>query len=263
MRPRRIGVLHMIQIGTSLRIAAILLAVAFVASACSVRSISNSGYQDDRWSYPRTGNPLYRGELAETDVLGIESGRAITSEEISGELAAWRRPTIAKGSAVMVIQSGAAMPDDPMTRELSRHFSVTPYSGVPADRPAAESSGNKPADYAAMLRLAAARSGNEVILCYWGILESAKENHVTKAVSWFPIAGAAIPDETQRLRIRLKVAVVDVRSGRWSIFMPDSFEDEALSASFRRGWSDQEQVALLKEKGYVAAVSDFVKIYAR
>ena len=65
------------------------------------------------------------------------------------------------------------------------------------------------------------------------------------------------------MRIRLKAAVIDVRSGRWLIFTPDSFEDEALSASFSRRASDQEQVALLKEKGYAAAVSDFVKVYTR
>lgn len=244
------------------RVAAAVAAAALLLNACSVRSISNSGYQD-RSGYARTDNPFYRGELAETDVLGIESGRTISSEEISRELAAWRRPTVAKGSAVMVIQSGAMMPDDPMTRELSRHFSVTPYSGVPGDRPAAEPGSDKAADYAAVLRLAAARSGNEVILCYWGILESATENHVTKTVSWFPIAGGVIPDETQRLRIRLKVAVIDVRTGRWAIFTPDSFEDSALSASLGRRVSDQDQVALLKEKGYAAAVSDFVKVYSR
>jgi hypothetical protein len=65
------------------------------------------------------------------------------------------------------------------------------------------------------------------------------------------------------MRIRLKVAVVDVRTGQWEMFTPEPFEDVDSSGRYARVSSDQAQVAVLKEKGYRAAVDDLVKRYAR
>jgi hypothetical protein len=254
----------MMSFAKGARVAAMLAAIALAVSACETRSISNSGYPGDRWGYYGASNPLYQGELSDLDVLGIDPDRPAQAQEIAQELDAYRRPTLARGSSVMVVQSGAMIPDEPMMRELNRYFAATPVSGVPPRRPAQGSgTAEKPGAYAAALRMTAAKGGQETIFCYWGVLETAQINHVTKAVSWVPIVGAGIPDQTQRMRIRLKAAVIDVRTGRWSIFTPESFEDEALSASFTRRTSDQEQVTLLKEKGYAAAVSEFVKIYTR
>jgi hypothetical protein len=101
-----------------------------------------------------------------------------------------------------------------------------------------------------------------VIFCYWGVIDSAVEREATKVVSWVPLVGSVIPDETQLMRIRLKVALIDVRSGQWSMFAPEAFVDSALSAALIRAQSDQKQVALLKEKAYKAAVEAFVARYA-
>lgn len=241
----------------------VLLVAGLVLSACTVRSISNSGYQD-RYGYGRD-NPLYQGELTEFDVLGIDLNKSISHDDIAREFAAYARPSVNRGSAVMVIQSGAMIPDEPMTRALDHYFATTPFSGVPLRRrgASADTNGAVEPNYATALRLAAARGGYETIFCYWGVLETAVENHVTKAVSWVPIVGAAIPDETQQMRIRLKVALIDVKTGRWSIFAPNAYEDRALSASFGRRESDESQVALLKEKAYKSAVADFVKKYVQ
>jgi hypothetical protein len=252
----------MMSLTRGARVAAVLVAVALVVSACETRSISNSGYPGDRWGHYGPSNPLYQGELNDLDVLGIEPDRQIAAQEIVQALDSYRRPSLVRGGTVMVVQSGAIIPDEPMMREMNRYFAATPVSGVPVRR-TQSGSNDKPGAYAAALRLTAAQGGHATIFCYWGVLETARIDHVTKAVSLVPIVGSGIPDQTQRMRIRLKAAVIDVRSGRWLIFTPDSFEDEALSASFSRRASDQEQVALLKEKGYAAAVSDFVKVYTR
>ena len=112
------------------------------------------------------------------------------------------------------------------------------------------------------LRLVAAKGGYETIVVYWGILETAQENFVTKAVSWVPIVGGVIPDESQRMRIRLKVAVIDVKSGQWEMFAPEPLTDEAISGSYGRVASDQAQVDLLKEDAYKAAVQQLVDRYS-
>ncbi len=171
-----------------------------------------------------------------------------------------------KGDTLLLLQSGAPIPYDPMVHALGQYFSVMPFSGVPVTGPVHTASlapGEAAPSYATTLRLAAARSGAITIICYWGLLESGIENHVTKAISWVPIVGAAIPDQSQHMRIRLKVEMIDVRSGNWSTFAPEAYTDTALSASLNRAASDQEQVALLKEQAYKAAAEQLVARYTR
>jgi hypothetical protein len=95
------------------------------------------------------------------------------------------------------------------------------------------------------------------------VLETGRESLVTKVVSWVPFVGGIVPDETQRMRIRLKVALVDVETGRWEMFVPEPFEDTDISGRYSRISSDQAQVAVLKEKGYTAAAEDLAKRYSR
>jgi len=94
--------------------------------------------------------------------------------------------------------------------------------------------------------------GFETVVVDWGVLESGHEDIVTKAVSWVPFVGANIPDEVQRMRIRLVAAVIDVRTGQWETYAPEPFEDLSFSNDHNREASDQKQVLLLKEQGYQA-----------
>ncbi len=238
----------------------LLLFTALSLVGCSVRSISDSGY--DGGGHYRSGNPLYKGELTEFDVLGIDPGKAISDEEIAASLsrpAVEKKVNIQKGDSLMLIQSGAMLPDEPMQREFNKHFAVMPFSGIPlADHK--NSSASRP-NYGNALRLAAAKGGNEIIVCYWGVLETAQKNLATSAVSWVPVAGWVIPDEKQMMRIRLKFALVDVATGSWTVFAPDPLDNTAISAILSRESSDQGQVALLKEKAYAEAVEKLVRVY--
>lgn len=78
-----------------------------------------------------------------------------------------------------------------------------------------------------------------------------------------PIVGWAIPDQTKEIRIRLKIALVDVKSGQWEIFEPKVFEDTAYTASLNREQSNLEQVAQLKRKVYQAAVESIIARYMK
>jgi hypothetical protein len=251
------------RLGRPLRLIALVGALVLLFG-CQTRSISNSGY--GAGTERGADNPFYKGELTELDVLGIDLGKPVTEAEIGRELDRHQGLALRKGDTLLLLQSGAPIPDDPMVRALGQYFSVTPFSGVPVSMPvqtASAAPGAGSLSYPTMLRLAAARSGATTIICYWGVLESGVENHVTKAISWVPIVGAAIPDQSQLMRIRLKVAVIDVRSGNWSTFSPEAYGDSSLSASLNRAASDQQQVALLKEQAYKAAAEQLVARYAR
>ena len=218
-------------------------------SACGTRSISDSGFEGTQ-----STNPFYFGELNENDVLGIESTTIPTDKEIAKELASAKLPYIPLGGTVMVVQSGAMIPDTDMLEALDIYYNVAVYSGTP------DSSPHK--NYARSLRLAAARAGCDLIMVYWGLLETAQTSYSSKAISWVPIIGSAIPDESQQMRIRLKVALIDTKTGNWDSFVPTAFEDSASSSRHSRKTVDQRQVDILKTKAYRTAVNELVKRYS-
>jgi hypothetical protein len=242
--------------GLMLRQVLLSVCVAVLVTGCGTRSISNSGYYaDSDRGYGQRSSPFYKGELSEFNVLGIDPKSFVSDAEIQSALAARQRISVPKGSSIMLIQSGAMIPDESMSKGLEKYYNVSIFTGVP-EQGATDT-------YSRALRLAAARGGNERLVVYWGLLETGRENLATKVVSWVPFVGGLVPDETQRMRIRLKVAVVDVKTGQWEIFTPEPFEDVDTSGRFTRISSDQAQVSVLKDRGYRAAVEDFVKKYAR
>lgn len=244
-------------------LAAAALSFVLVLAGCrSTRSISNSGAvaeppsQMGRMPVASAADPgfEYRGELNEFDVLGVDRAQVTTEAEIARALDGAKAVTLKPGSRVLLVQSGAVFPDAPMVTALENDFQIVPFSGVPPrQRTAADPEPSTSFSYGKNLRLAAARAGAESIVCYWGTLESARRKLETKTVSWVPIAGWMIPDEAQHMRIRLKLALIDVRSGTWRVLTPEPFTDKAWSTTFTRGSSDRKQVELLKEKAYLAS----------
>lgn len=238
--------------------AVLLLIVVGSLAGCSTRSISNSDYSaDPDRGYAQRDNPFYKGELNEFDIIGIDPKSAITEAEIANAAASKQRFAIPKGSTIMLIQSGAMIPDEDMVKGMEKYYNVSVFTGVPTE------SGSTGSSYSKILRLAAAKGGADKLIVYWGLLETGREDLSTKAISWIPFVGGAISDEKQRMRIRMKVAVVDVKSGQWEMFSPEPFDDSSSSSEHTRASSDQLQVATLKSKAYKATADDLVKRYAK
>ena len=242
----------------NVRLVTLLLIFAGALIGCSTRSISNSDYSaDPDRGYTQRNNPFYKGELSEFDVIGVDAKATINEEEIARAAQSKERLFVPKGATIMLIQSGAMIPDEEMVQNMEKYYNVSVFTGVPI------ADGNSTATYSRALRLAAAKAGAEKLIVYWGLLETGKRNRVTKAISWVPFIGGVITDETQRMRIRMKVAIVDVKSGQWEMFSPAPADDVASSGSYSRAASDQAQVAVLKGKAYRATADDLVKRYAK
>jgi hypothetical protein len=233
----------------SFRPAACALAALFLFAGCATRSISSSGYDQTARAQIASG---YRGELSELDVVGIPEGAPATDAAIQAALLETSRPTLAPSSRVLLIQSGADLPDEPMVTALSRHFDVLPFSGRPGARPFNN------ADYARTLRLTAARGGYDKIVCYWGVLEAEHKSQVTRAVSWVPVAGYFIPDSKEEMRIRLKAAIVDVATGKWTFVTTAPVASSDYSSIISRREKDQGLVTRLKENGYRELVTALI-----
>lgn len=229
-------------------------------TGCSTRSISNSGYQEKNYFGYKSGsnNPFYTGELSEFEVLGINPKSEISDADIQTALKNSGSPlTLKKGSSIMLVQSGAMIPDSSMVDAVRKYYNVSVFSGVPQTT---EKGG---ASYSKLLRLSAAKGGFNTIVCYWGLLESAQKDLSSKTISWLPILGSVVTDENQQMRIRLKIAIVDVKTGRWEMFSPKPFMDEAKSSRNSRGASDQKLVTALKDKSYAVAAEELALRYSR
>ena len=234
------------------------LSILIVLSGCATRSVSKSGYYPGGNNGHGADNALYKGELSEFDVLGIEPGQEITEQDITAAASGkTERLVLRKGDPLLLIQSGAMIPEQEMTENMGKYFPVSVFTGVPMQGEKGDAS------YAKALRLAAAKAGIDKILVYWGVLEIETKDLATKDVSWVPIVGWAIPDQAQEIRIRLKVALVDVKSGQWDVFLPKVFADTTYSAYLNREHSDQQQLALLRSKVYQAAVESIIERYMR
>jgi hypothetical protein len=216
-----------------------LLLLALLAG-CHTASISD----------PHGRNPLYRGELSEFDVIGVPKGGRPTETEIRAARDAALPVSLPSGSSILLIQSGALIPDAPMHEALAKAYRVTPFTGIPGGK------SERDPDLSARLRLAAARGGNDAIVCYWGTLESAKEEHASKSISWVPVVGMVVPDETKHMRILVRVLVVDVRTGAWTAFSSAPVTDAEASSSIGREAADAELVDRLKIAAYRAAAED-------
>ncbi|HWW00994.1 MAG TPA: hypothetical protein VNZ64_14955 [Candidatus Acidoferrum sp.] len=250
----------------------ILACALFAGCNKTTRSISHSGYPQQNsycagGAYDGVSDPAfeYRGELSEFDVLGIPRGEFTSDADIRRAIEASKPVRLHPGSSILLIQSGALFPDGAMVAEMSKHFRVVPFSGVPTVRRIGagvmQTESSDPESYSKSLRLTAARGGTDFIVCYWGMLDSESDRLPTKTVSWVPIVNWFMPDEKQHMRIQLKVAFVDVRSGNWSVFSPKPFDDARITTSPRRGTVDQKQVERLKKLAYAASVTELVQAY--
>lgn len=199
-----------------------------------------------------------KAQLNELEVLSLQNKGEVTEEEIRKTLDEKRSFRLKERSTVLLVQSGSSFPDRPMLEALSRHFHVTPYTGIPSEVLPNNSEGST---LGKSLRLAAAQANAETILVYWGNLEMKRDEMPTHIITWVPVVDVVLPDEYQTLRIRLKVALIDVRSGNWTIFRAEPFEEKALSTRYAREHTDSGPVASLKKKTYEAAVRELMKGY--
>jgi hypothetical protein len=206
-------------------------------AACKSHSISSS-------------DPSFRGDLSEYQVVNSTVGGAVSEADIQRALLGGSEGTVRvpAGSRVLLIQSGASTPDPALVSAMRQRFDVVSFSGLP---PNPKSDQNEPdAQYARKRRLAAAQAGCRHIVCVWGLVDSNSEALPTKVVSWTPIVGGWNPDERRVSRIRLRAAVIETGSGRWSMQDGEPFHSQRFAGNERRRASATWQQEALKNNAY-------------
>lgn len=214
----------------------------------NIRPLSSSGL---------TPNPLYSGELTEFDVIEFDYQPRLTDAEVQKAIQTTVPMKLPEKAPILLIQSGATMPDQAMVDAMSNHFQISVFSGVPEQRPEHYNPGGNGysprLSYAKKIRYAAARGGHQAIVVYWGAIEAARQSLVGKGISWIPIFGWYVPDEVQHMRLRLKIVIVHVGTGNWEAFQPSAVYDSRSSSSLSRMVRDQLQVEQIKARAYEQA----------
>lgn len=187
------------------RVALFALTVSLLAASCASRSISNPQMP---WG---NSNTSYVGELSEFDVVGTGLGH-------SADLPPVR---LGRGDRVLLLQSGAAFPDEQLADALGTTLSVSTASGIPTGW-TVKGEG---------LLGAARRGGYSAVIAYWGTLETRSEATDGAAAMWIPVVGLFVPSENLRMRIRLRFVVLDTKTGAWIQVTPQPIEDQR-EASF-------------------------------
>jgi hypothetical protein len=241
------------------------LALLTSATGCHTRSVSDSGYKRVNFANGQTAKrPGHeRKEISEADVIGMNRVDRVSENEIRRAFEKTHHFRVPKGSTIMLIQAGTTTPEQGMIREMSQHFKVIPYSGLPLGEESGTTPASSPEQASKALRLEAARAGAETIVCYWGNLEIAKEDLPTKTISWLPVLDVIIPDEAHDLRLRLKFALVEVKDGDWAVFNAQPYEARGAGTAYARAHSDQFQLNSIKKKAYERAVDQIVNGYAQ
>lgn len=221
-----------------------LLLVSLAFTGCEITSISNTG-----------SNPLYRGEIAEADLLGISSRKKISEGDIRAALSrsSSSRVALRQNEQVLLIQSGALQPDPELSQAFARHVRASPYSGVPAttkaDANAIPVNGATPID-PKTLRLAAAQAGATKIVCVWGLVESANSTTGLEMTSIIPIVGDFVPSRRTIKRLTLKGIVINTASGTWQSYSTDPITDRHTTSAFTREFGTARQTLQLKAGAY-------------
>jgi hypothetical protein len=193
-------------------------------------------------------------QLKENEVLAINGGNA-SDKDIEKILDGTRSFALKEYSNILLVQSGSSHPDHEMVEQLSKHFTVIPYTGVPKDlRDEAD-------DVSKALRLAAAHARAEAIVVYWGTIEMKRDELATGIVSWVPVVDFMVPDEYQKARMNVKVALIDVRTGQWATFRTEPIEEKSLTTRYSREKEPNWALSGMKGRAYQACASKLLDGY--
>ena len=217
-------------------------------------------------------------QLTDQDVFGNELTLEVSEEDIQDAIEkAQGKFEIPLHSSLILVQSGARVPDAVMQKEMQRYFRLSTFSGIPVARkkqPVQSGASVKMMDaesfsdgrnnlvnanYMQALRYIAAKGRQNAVIVYWGELECGKYNSDTKEMTWKKYSAENLAGLSLRYLIRF--ALVDVASGEWATYSPVNVESVSGKPDGNTDITEQ-QITSLKQKSYQMAVSDLVSRYS-
>ncbi|AKJ41614.1 hypothetical protein [Pragia fontium] len=220
----------------------------------------------------RAANLTGKSQLTEQEVLDIDPLTEITEHDIQQALKEANKDSflIPKNSPIVLVQSGANIPDAAMQQEMMKYYNISVYSGLsptkpktPIARKNAEQALLPQPNYIKSLRLAAAKARQNKIVVYWGSFEQGLPDKDNTKIVWLPYHNGDILRETKYLRYSIRFATVDVKSGMWVMYTPPNTESEFINVAFQSSQNKLNQVTEVKESAYVEAAKNFAERFEK
>ncbi|QBH97046.1 hypothetical protein EKN56_11945 [Limnobaculum zhutongyuii] len=229
-------------------------------------SVALSGCSSSPDFKSRAAGLTAKNGLTEQEVLDIDPFVEITEHDIQQAVREASKSSflIPSRAQIVLVQSGATVPDAVMQQEMMNYFSVSVYSGLspskqrsPVARKNEEQEEAPQPNYIRSLRLASAKARQDKIIVYWGTLELGMPDKDNIQVVWLPYHNGEIPKETKLLRYSIRFASVDVRNGMWVMYTPPNTESEFMSVPFQSDQTKLNQIIKIKEESYIEAAKNF------
>lgn len=165
--------------------------------------------------------------FSESEAFGAVDEQPITEAAIGATLDARGSLRLPRNSPVLVIQSGSGAPGQAFLTPLAGRMLAAGHTGVKQDL-------GKDQPVSMLIRMAAARKQATHVVILWERLETTETGLLTELVSWAPVVDILVPDKYERLRLRLNVGILDVRSGLSTTFEVGPEELKGLTTRFAR-----------------------------
>lgn len=208
---------------------------------------------------------LQAKHLTEQEVLDIDSTLEITEHDIhrAVKIAKSQIFKLTPKSKIVLVQSGATVPDTAMQEAMMKYYRVSVYSGIPQVKISSkfikknEQTYIPPQNtYIKRLRLAAARAKQDKIIVYWGKMELGRMDSENKTLIWDSYYGGDIPSATEYLRYLVRFALVDVNTGMWAMYSSINKEVPYKKRGINSTNHDMTQISKVKADAYALAVQN-------
>lgn len=211
-------------------------------------------------------NPAYlaskteQKQLTDKDIFDDEFDKEITEYDIQDAAYQGKKGLfVPLNSSIILVQSGATVPDAYMQSELAKYYRVSVYNGIPNPKNLPSNRKNKDSsnyfnnNYMKKLRFIAAKGGQDTIIIYWKTLEKGTLDQKTNTIKWNQYNGDNLTNNTKLLRYLLKFTLVDVVTGNWSTYSPVNIEVDYIIPKKSTIPTEQFQIDQLIQKTYTNA----------
>lgn len=232
---------HIMQNNTKLVNLLFISVFSLLLVGCSSeKTVKNAAYTASKTVHP---------QLTDKDIFDEELDKEITDYDI--QEAAYQARNgfyVPVNSSIILVKSGATVPDAYMQSELAKFYRISTYNGFantkrPSNRKKSKDTENAfNNNYMRQLRLIAAKGGQSTIIVYWGTVEKAVLNEKTNLFDWSPYDGTKLQTDTKLLRYLLRFTLVDVITGNWSTYSPVNLEVKYIDKKMNSNMTDALQI---------------------
>lgn len=189
----------------------------------------------------------HASDLSVYELTSEQPGRAVTEADIARS--ASRGGSLpARGSRILLVQSGAHQPDPALVAAYGAYCQPVVWNGQNTNTDDERKSTGAPAGR--RLRLAAAQQGCSHVVVVFGEIQSDSRELPTSILSWVPVAGEILPSERSGTRLLAQAVIMETRSPRYTMISAQPRQKQGLTTAYGASGINGRRSEKLKALAY-------------